>query len=218
MAEQISTPAPAAGAGAGSDPVSLITGGLSDRAAARGQTSADAAPAAAAPPADGSQPGSLPKPEAPAAPAAPDGDLARLINAAVAAATKPLNERLEQMSKAGAQTEAARRGEDARNELLRALGDGVPAEIYRQLLPATTDKAELQRAADRLREQTHGWINRMIQSGDIFVGGDGKPHFGKSIGGDVPRGPRTMGPMDFQPPAGSPVEEIAAGLSAKGRR
>ncbi len=154
-----------------------------------------ATPAPAAPPA-GRDPAPRQGQETPA----PGGQqaqadaLAKLVNDAVAAATGPLKSELETLRGKETQRETQRRAEDARASFIRDELRGEMPSIYRQLLPATENRAELHKAATTISDEIRGHIDHLMRIGKIVGRNDGTAGW-RSVSGAVPGG--GVPPMQF---------------------
>lgn len=217
MAEQQPQPGPQQGTSSG-PPQSGDDTAAAGLAAVLGGPPGKGPPAASGP-AKPPDPTGTPPPAAPGAGAAPPADpTLKAIQGLIEQAVKPYADQLQQLQGSEDQRNARRRAVDARDDFIRDSLPDYPKEIFRQLLPATEDKAVLHKAAQGVLDGLMGWVRNMARGGNFWMDQQGQLQFGKNIGGDASTGISPIQASDQMRRhallnAASPQQGLAASLN-----
>ncbi len=186
--------------------VASITQGLAQRAAKQAGTSPTAKPPESEKQPEGAPPAEKKPEEADttAAPATPNTLEARLD--ALLKDNQDMRKRLEAVVKGDASRERQREGEDAREEYIRDYLPDIDRKLCRRLLPATTDKRELYKAAEEIDKALDAFMRNRAAKGIITFVNIGGNQGGKSISEFMASQPKT--PQ-------SPQEAIVSGLAMR---
>lgn len=101
----------------------------------------------------------------------PETDLAKIINAAVEQANRPLLDKIKNLEAGDASRETQRHVEDVREDYLRGKMDDLPREIARKMMPATKDPALLAKAEQDLRGMFNAWYTQVHRKNATDFGG-----------------------------------------------
>lgn len=194
MAESSDKSSIGAGGGGGGDSAAAMLAGVLD---AERTTTAPAGEQKPPTPDAGKGNGNPPPPPPPAAgeqkPPA-DSDLAKIINAAVEQATRPLVDKVGQLESGAGSREQQRHAEDVREDYMRSKMDDLPREIARKMMPATKDPAALAKAEQDLRAMFNQWFTQAHKKN--------APNFGGPTGG--------LPPSAFQPTDNRNAQQLLA--------
>jgi hypothetical protein len=132
----------------------------------------------------------------------------------IESATKPLRDELAALKAAPQALEKERRGYDAREDYIRTTAKNFPAELARKLLPATDDRAVLEKAGADMERMMDGVLKQMVASGRmkwVDVGG------GARDGGNSPAD-FIANPPKQTPANATPQQLLASDLQPSGNQ
>lgn len=185
----------------GTSPMALVASSLAPVAE---KPAAEVKPATPASPAT---------PEAPAAteikPAGGETDLAKIINAAVESASRPLLDRLAKIEGRAGTAEKEFKGIHAREAFINDKMVGMPKDIYSRLLPATEDQVVLHKEAQKITESIWTWVKGLKGAKVDPVGNLTYTHEPVNIGGNSGGG---VSPMQTTNLSGNAQQLVASAI------